>query len=131
MITICPPINNSKDRARVNQKRKQKKITIEGGWSCSMCNKRGICRQLCPPMEWLAERVEVEPPKEQPLSNPDYEQISKEWPETNTTTENIFCMFFFDRLTQEQIANKLYITQQYVSKVVLKYKKILIKNLKK
>jgi hypothetical protein len=131
MVTICPAINKTSDRYKINKKRGRKRKTLSDDWTCDLCHLKPTCQKLCPPMQWIAEQVEIEPPKETPLSNPDYEQISKKWPETNTTSENIFCMFFFDRLTQEQIANKLYVTQQYVSKVVLKYKNILIKNLKK
>jgi DNA-directed RNA polymerase specialized sigma subunit len=40
-------------------------------------------------------------------------------------------MFFFDHLTQQDIAKKLYISQQYVSKAINKQKQILIKNLRK
>lgn len=131
-IIQCPTINKPSDRYKVNKKRgRKKKVFRFDDWSCDLCHLKPTCKKLCPPMQWLAEQVEVEPAKEQPINNPDFEHISKKWPETNTTSENIFCMFFFDRLTQEQIANKLYITQQYVSKVVLKYKNILIRNLRK
>lgn len=80
-------------------------------------------------MEWLIQQVEVEPAKELPLDN--VERQPDKWPESPTTSEIIFSMFFFDHKNQSEIANTLYITQQYVSKVVNKYKKILIQNLRK
>lgn len=82
-------------------------------------------------MQWLASQVEVEPPKEHTVNNPDYEREPDKWPESLTTTENIFIMYFFDRLSQQEIAEKLFITQQYISKVVKKHKELLIKNLRK
>lgn len=131
-ITICPTINKTNDRARVNKERGVKPVTIyKGEWSCDLCRLRPKCKEICPPMEYIVAKVEVEPPKEQPADNPQYERKSAKWPESPTTSENIFCMFFFDQLSQVEIANKLYISQQYVSKVIKKYKNILIKNLRK
>lgn len=82
-------------------------------------------------MEYIVHQVEIEPPKELPEDNIRYDRKPSKWPESPTTSEIIFTMFFFDHKTQQEIANKLYITQQYVSKVVKKYKKILIENLRK
>jgi hypothetical protein len=131
-ITICPAINKTEDRAKVNKKRKKKptkRNVLSNEWSCDLCRLKATCKALCPPMEWLIQQVEVEPAKELPLDN--VERQPDKWPESPTTSENIFCMFFFDQKKQTEIANTLYITQQYVSKVVNKYKRILLKNLRK
>jgi len=130
-VTICPAINKTEDRHKVNRKlgRKAKAKVSSDVWSCELCRKKPMCRELCPPMEWIISQVEVEPAKELPQDNIDYEREAGKWPETPTTSEIIFSMFFFDHISQTEIANKLYITQQYVSKVVNKYKKILIQNL--
>lgn len=131
-IIICPTINKTKDRAKINKERGITSAKIyKGEWSCDLCRLKPKCKEICPPMEYIVAQVEVEPPKEQPIENPQYERKSTKWPESPTTSENIFCMFFFDQLSQVEIANKLYISQQYVSKVIRKYKEILIKNLRK
>ena len=81
-------------------------------------------------MEYILQQVEIEPPKELPA---DYltDIQPGDWPESPTTSENIFSMFFFDQLSQAEIAKRLYISQQYVSKTIIKYKKILVQNLRK
>jgi len=132
-ITVCPSINKTTDRSRVNKQlgRKAKKKLLDTQWSCDLCRLKATCKEICPPMEYIIHQVEVEPAKELPQDNIDYERKPNKWPESPTTSENIFTMFFFDHERQIDIANKLFITQQYVSKVINKYKKILIKNLRK
>lgn len=133
-ITHCPTINKTKDRSKINKRRHwscSKPINKLQGWSCDVCSSQANCKVLCPPMEWIAQQVEVDPGREWIPENPDYERESNKWPESLTTSEIIFTMFFFDQLTQVQIADKLYITQQYVSKVINNQKQILIKNLRK
>lgn len=81
-------------------------------------------------MEWLVSQVEVEPGKEATLKRSDLIK-NHEWPESLTTSEIIFSMFVFDKMTQEKIAESLYVSQQYVSKIVKRYKLLTIKNLRK
>lgn len=134
-IKQCPAINKTKDRAKVNKRYHIKPINdLEDlkGFSCHVCPKRNKCRKLCPPIDYLIKKTEVEPLKELPLNeNINKDTNGNKWPETLTTTEIIFSLFFFDRLTQQEIANNLFITQQYVSKVITQYKNILLNNLKK
>ena len=131
-ITYCPTINKTSDRRKINHKlgRTGTKILLDQ-WSCDICPKRVKCHELCPPMEWVVQQIEIEPGQEQPANNPDYERNAIQWPSPPTTTEIIFTMFFFDHLTQQDIAKKLYISQQYVSKAINQQKQILIKNLRK
>lgn len=83
-------------------------------------------------MDWVVQQIEIDPGAEQTVKNPDYERNNQiQWPSPPTTTEIIFTMFFFDHLTQQDIAKKLYISQQYVSKAINQQKQILIKNLRK
>ena len=135
-ITHCPTINKPSDRIKINKHKGKRKPAVPDDllltkWNCDKCYRKGKCNELCPPMEWITQQVEIEPPKEYPPSNPDYERNPNDWPESPTTSEIIFTMFFFDQQTQTQIANKLYITQQYVSKVINNQKQILIENLRK
>ena len=129
-ITLCPPITRPSDRYKLNKKRDKRIKQVIASWNCDKCRLKPTCKELCPPMEYILKQVEVEPPKEMPS---DYIADIKtgEWPESPTTSETIFTMFFFDKLNQKEIADRLYISQQYVSKTVIKYKKILIKNLRK
>jgi len=130
-ITYCHPINRTSDRRKVNKKLGRPSKLLLNGWSCDVCPKRIKCKELCPPMEWVVQQTEIEPGAEQPANNPDYERTSIKWPSPPTTSEIIFTMFFFDQLTQQEIARKLYISQQYVSKAINKQKQILIENLRK
>ena len=132
-ITHCPTINKTSDRRRINKKRgRTSKKTLLDHWSCDICPQRGNCRELCPPMDWLLKQLEVEPGAEQPVNSPDHEHTNNiQWPQPPTTTEIIFTMFFFDRLPQQEIAKKLYISQQYVSKAIKYQKQILLNNLQK
>ena len=132
-ITYCPTINKTSDRRKINHKlgRTGTKILLDQ-WSCDICPQRLKCNKLCPPMEWVVRQIEIEPGAEQPVNNPDYERNNNvQWPSPPTTSEIIFTMFFFDHLKQQDIAKKLYISQQYVSKTINQQKQILIKNLRK
>ena len=101
-------------------------------FKCDMCHRKHKCKFLCPPMEFYVDQGTIEPNQEKPLT-PDvlgYRSFPT-WPENLTTTELIFIMFFVDKMKQPEIAEKLYITQQYVSKVIVKYKEIIMANLRK
>lgn len=101
-------------------------------FTCEMCKQVTRCKKLCPPIEWYVSQDQVEPGKERPLPP---ESIGNRkfpaMPENLTTTEIIFLMYFVDKKTQPEIAEKLLVTQQYISKVVNKYKQIVITNLRK
>jgi len=68
--------------------------------------------------------------KEKPIPL-DERHKSKPCPEVGITSEIIFSMYFIDRMSQQEIAHQLYISQPYISKCVKKYKAILLENLKK
>ena len=132
-ITHCPTINKTADRRKINQKlgRAGTKLLLDQ-WSCDICPQRAKCSKLCPPMQWVVGQIENDPGAEQLVNNPDYERNNNvQWPSPPTTSEIIFTMFFFDHLKQQDIAKKLYISQQYVSKTINQQKQILIKNLRK
>lgn len=97
-------------------------------FDCSMCYRRKNCKSLCPPIAYLVnQRHTAQKERPRPIEN----EKPKEFPEAPTTSEIIFQMFFFDRLSQKEIAESLYITQQYVSKCVRKHMKIIAENLRK
>jgi hypothetical protein len=132
-ITYCPSINKPKDRIKINKYRsmKQDKVSNLDGWSCELCKLQKKCKQLCPPMQWVISRVEVEPGTEIIPSNPDYERESNKWPESHSTTEIIFLLFFFDHKTPLQISNQLNKSLTYIYRSINKAKQIIIENLKK
>ena len=130
-VTLCPPVHKPADRQKINKKRELRKMKrVYLSWDCDKCRLKPKCKEICPPMEYILQQVEIEPPKELPA---DYltDIQPGDWPESPTTSENIFSMFFFDQLSQAEIAKRLYISQQYVSKTIIKYKKILVQNLRK
>jgi hypothetical protein len=134
-ITHCPTINKTKDRYIVNKRRKlkpkERKDMLLTEWNCKLCSKQSTCKELCPPMEWIVQQVEVEPGKETPQSNPTFEHTSQVWPEMLGTPEIIFSLFFIDRLDPPEIAKQLQISTRYVYKQIEKSKKTLRQNLLK
>lgn len=98
--------------------------------SCSKCHKRNTCTELCEEAEKYVNQDYVEL-KEILIDKP----ISYiESPPQNITKSNqeiIIRAYFVSRKTQIQIAKILDVSQSYVSKVVKRHRKIIIKNLKK
>jgi hypothetical protein len=56
---------------------------------------------------------------------------AKEMPQGVSTCEAILINYFIDRLTPAQIANKHYKSRQYIHRVIKKYSKLIIQNIKK
>lgn len=134
-ITKCPPVNKPTDRIKINQKRPKKarkpdRLLTE--WNCNLCPRQSKCRELCPPMEWIVSRVEVEPGTEAPHQSytPDDAKTGK-WPDMLSVSEIIFSLFFNEQLAPQEISKQLRISNSYVYKVIEKGKKILFANLKK
>ena len=135
-ITHCPTINRPEDRQKINKRRKKVKQGDDqlgklAGWNCNLCPIHKDCKFLCPPMQWIVAQVEVEPSKETIPANPVYESQSAQWPESNSTTEIIFSLFFFDHKPPKEIADLLSISVSYVYKTITKSKELIMKNLQK
>ena len=98
-------------------------------FSCEICEDRNKCTKPCC---WLKHELSLVTArqKEKPIAI-DERHKSKPCPEVGITSEIIFSMYFIDRMSQREIANKLFISQPYISKCVKKYKAILLENLKK
>jgi DNA-binding CsgD family transcriptional regulator len=52
-------------------------------------------------------------------------------PDKLTTTEIILQLYFVDKKTTKEIMDIVMVSQQYVSKTILKYKPIIVENIKK
>jgi len=98
-------------------------------FSCDICPEKPKCKKQC---AWLKHELSLVTyrQKEKPILL-DERHKSKPCPEVGITSEIIFSMYFIDRMSQQEIAHKLYISQPYISKCVKKYKAILLENLKK
>lgn len=134
-VTVCPTVNKPTDRIKINQKRKRtkdKKDLLLTEWNCNLCSQQSKCRELCPPMEWIVSRVEVEPGTEAPHQSytPDDAKTGK-WPDMLSVSEIIFSLFFNEQLAPHEISKQLRISNSYVYKVIERGKKILFANLKK
>lgn len=99
---------------------------------CKTCLQKPSCKTICPELEkHLKNDIEV-PQREFPIDDFQYEDdsIFKMWPK-KTTIESILLLFFVDHKTQTEIANTICKSQQYVSKVIRKYRPIIVENIKK
>ena len=95
---------------------------------CETCEKREYCSELCPEAEAYVNQDYVPQKHLIPLR-----PITFTHPFPNTTSSPIRLIlidYFINRKTQLEIANTLKISQQYVSKVIIKHKDILIKAIK-
>ena len=107
------------------------------GFDCGQCDRRKRCKMLCPPIEWAANQVEaqqtetpIEPHKIEGKLSTD----STTWPEPCATQILIIRQYFFGKQTSREIAEYLDISQQYVNRVIKKYKseiEIIIENITK
>lgn len=126
---ICPTItrHNRKqiNRARPPDQKPRPVFTDDTTFSCDICWRRSACHSLCPPMAWLVSRVEVEPSKETPIIDPasivDHLKTMP-WASNLSTNQNVAIMFFFEEFKQKEIAEKLKVSRQYVSRVVKDYR---------
>lgn len=132
-VTHCPTINKTKDRSKVNKRRKRPPNPLGklSGWSCSICPQQLSCKVLCPPMEWIVKQVEVDPGREWIPENPEFEPETGQWPEDLSTSEIIFSLYFFDQKTPQQISIQLSISTSYIYRAINQSKQILMKNLRK
>ena len=134
-VIVCPTVNKPTDRIKINQKRKRtkdKKDLLLTEWNCNLCPQQSKCKELCPPMEWIVSRVEVDPGTEAPHQSytPDDAKTGK-WPDMLSVSEIIFSLFFNEQLAPTEIAKQLRISNRYVYQVINKGKKILLLNLQK
>ena len=102
--------------------------TYGGPEYCTWCDNRDYCKHLCEDARLYADQDHVRR-RENLLRSID-NLAPREWPSI-TTHEAIIKYYFSDRLTQRDIAKKLGITQQYVSKIVSKSKQIILSNIRK
>ena len=104
---------------------------------CQDCTKRSTCKELCPDAERYVGQDEVTSTREVINSDGDVSEIytsrpSEEWPlSTKSRSELILLMYFTDRLTQAQVAEKIGVSRQYVSKIIRKYSNMLKGNIQK
>ena len=95
---------------------------------CQECPKRETCRELCKEAEAYVSQDHVGR-RECLVKDKDTLTVS-EWPEI-TTPEAILQLYFIDHKTQQEIANIVMKSQQYVSKIINKYRPIIVENIKK
>jgi len=79
--------------------------------------------------EYLARTVEIRQ-RERTIEETD-RHCPRQMPVPSPTPELIISMFFLERMKVTEIAKTIGVSHGYVSKVIKKYKKILIENLKK
>jgi DNA-directed RNA polymerase specialized sigma subunit len=96
--------------------------------NCLECDKRETCKVLCKDAEAYVRQDHTR--RRESLLRSSDNLAPREWPSI-TTYEAIIKYYFSDRLTQRDIAKKLGITQQYVSKIVSKSKQIILSNIRK
>ena len=95
---------------------------------CETCDKRDVCVKLCKEAETYVKQDHVKQKHLIPS-----EPITAIMPlptETVSTARLILIDYFIRRKTQAEIAISLNISRQYVSKIVVKSKKIIIKAIK-
>ncbi len=96
---------------------------------CETCDKRKTCVKLCDEAEAYANQDYVSQ-KELIPRKPVFKKMAP-FPTTKSQKELILKLFFAQNYKQAQIAEMLDISQQYVSKIVVKYRKIIAENIEK
>jgi DNA-directed RNA polymerase specialized sigma subunit len=96
---------------------------------CRNCPNYAVCKELCPIAARYANQDKVN--RREIIIKDKYMETRQAKPETMSTTEIIILLYFIDRTPITKIAESLYISRQYVSRIIKKYKSIIIKNLKK
>ena len=124
-ITTCPTISKD-NRKKINKSRHPTNIVLteDDGWHCGLCYANGCCQGLCPPMEWMARRVEVEPCNEGPPVDPASIADTLKpvpWTSNLSTKDLALKIFFMDDKNQSEIAKELGISRQYVNKILNNY----------
>ena len=88
---------------------------------CQDCKKRNECVELCEEAEKYASQDHVS--QAHLIPNEAISHIQALPNITKSKKELILLMYFTDRLTQVQVAEKLYVSQPYVSKIISAAKK--------
>ena len=94
---------------------------------CGLCSRRGVCEDLCPPIAWSVRQVETtqrEKPKRVENS------IPARFPDSLSTSEIIFKMFFFEHKSQSDISHHLSVSRPYVCKEIKKQMRLVAENLR-
>jgi hypothetical protein len=123
-VRKMPTIGKSSDRAKV-RKRYQVK-------PCPSCQQYLDCVKPCIKLErFLNHDDGLESWKKITTVSHLNGKHAKEMPQGVSTCEAILINYFIDRLTPAQIANKHYKSRQYIHRVIKKYSKLIIQNIKK
>jgi len=85
------------------------------------CEKRNECTKLCSEAEAYVNQDNI-PQRELSVGFPIHGRLSREG---MSKEEVIIKLYFLRRMTEAQIAETMGCTQQYISKIVLKYKGLL------
>lgn len=96
---------------------------------CQECKKKPFCKSLCEKAEKYVTQ-EKSGRREALLEDLNPVIQPGEWPKV-ATTEAILQLFFLDGKKQQDIADIVMVSRQYVSKVIRKYKPIIADNIKK
>lgn len=90
---------------------------------CKNCELRNSCKKLCEEAEKYAKQDYIGINHIQYVSEEDLLSVPDQtWPNGLSTTEAIIQYYFTARWTQAEIAKKLNISRQSVSKTVRKYR---------
>ena len=123
-IRKMPTIERTSDRAKV-QKRYQVK-------PCPSCPEYQDCVNPCEKLtRFLNHDDGLESWKKITTVSHLNGKHAKEMPQGVSTCEAILINYFIDRLTPAQIAKKHYKSRQYIHRVIKKYSKLIIQNIKK
>ena len=123
-IRKMPTIGKSSDRAKV-----QKRYEVK---PCPSCPDYEACTKPCKKLErFLNHDDGLESWKKIKTVSHLNGKHAKEMPQGLSTCEAILINYFIDRLTPAQIANKHYKSRQYIHRVIKKYSKLIIQNIKK
>ena len=96
---------------------------------CQKCSKRATCTELCAAAEQYVNQDYVS--QQHLIPNEPISYVTPLPSVTKSKEEQILLLYFIDRLTQQQVADKVYVSRPYVSKVVKKYKGIMSEIIKK
>lgn len=99
---------------------------------CKNCEKRGKCKKLCKEAEKYSNQDYIGINHVEYITMQEADSIpDQNWPKGLSTIEAIILYRFANFLKPKDIAKKLNISRQYVSKVIKKYRASAIKKIKK
>ena len=123
-VRKMPTIGKSSDRAKVRKRYRVK--------PCPSCPDYIDCDKPCIKLErFLNHDDGLESWKKITCIPHLNGKHAQEMPQGVSTCEAILINYFIDRLTPAQIANKHYKSRQYIHRVIKKYSKLIIQNIKK